>query len=113
MCYTFYSVLLILQALERISFGGSHIKETVVAQSRILSFWYCATYLLMEKNKPKYQQLEAPPFEQIQPAALQLIAEKVEQGQPNEPVTLKQVELEQPLESPPIDQDPPFVLEGL
>ncbi|XP_062018254.1 ABC transporter G family member 7-like [Rosa rugosa] len=32
------------QALERISFGGSHIRETVVAQSRILLFWYCTTY---------------------------------------------------------------------
>lgn len=71
----------------------------------------------MEKNKPKYQQLEAAPLEQIQPAAVQLepiIAEKVEQDQPNEAVTPKQAELEQPLESPPIDQDhPPFVLEGL
>lgn len=100
-----------MQALERISFGDNHIKETVVAQSRILTFWYCATYLLMEKNKPKYQQLEAAPLEQFQPAAVQpIIAEKVE---PNEAVTPKQVELEQPLESPPIDQDPPFVLEGL
>lgn len=70
----------------------------------------------MEKNKPKYQQLEAATLEQIQPAAVQLepiIAEKVEQDQPNEPVTPKQVELEQPPESPPIDQHPPFVLEGL
>ncbi|KAK9935236.1 hypothetical protein M0R45_022346 [Rubus argutus] len=104
------------QALERISFGGSHIKETVVAQSRILLFWYCVAYLLMEKNKPKYQQLEAATLEQIQPAAVQLepiIAEKVEKDQPNELVTPKQVELEQPLESPAIDQHPPFVLEGL
>ncbi|KAI9088672.1 hypothetical protein K1719_029786 [Acacia pycnantha] len=49
------------QALERISFGGRKIRDTVVAQSKILLFWYCTTYLLLEKNKPKYQQLEPPP----------------------------------------------------
>lgn len=49
------------QALERLSFGGSRIRETVMAQSRILMFWYCTTYLLLERNKPKYQRLEAPP----------------------------------------------------
>ncbi|CAI9096730.1 OLC1v1032940C5 [Oldenlandia corymbosa var. corymbosa] len=48
------------QALERFSFGGSSIKETVVAQSRILLFWYYTTYLLLERNKPKYQKLEQP-----------------------------------------------------
>lgn len=32
-----------------------------MAQSRILVFWYVTTYLLLEKNKPKYQPLEAPP----------------------------------------------------
>ncbi|KAL6189999.1 hypothetical protein ACLB2K_036400 [Fragaria x ananassa] len=104
------------QALERISFGGTHVRETVIAQSRILLFWYCTTYLLMEKNKPKYQQLVAAPLEQTQPSAVQLEpinTEQVEeQEQPDEPVTPKQVELDQPLESPPIDQDPPFILEG-
>ncbi|XP_073144898.1 ABC transporter G family member 7 isoform X2 [Henckelia pumila] len=55
------------QALERLSFGGSRIKDTVIAQSRILLFWYYTTYLLLEKNKPKYQRLEAPPLNQIQP----------------------------------------------
>ncbi|CAA6665430.1 unnamed protein product [Spirodela intermedia] len=49
------------QALERLSFGGSRIRDTVMAQGRILMFWYWTTYLLLEKNKPKYQQLLPPP----------------------------------------------------
>ncbi|KAK1302607.1 ABC transporter G family member 7 [Acorus calamus] len=49
------------QALERLSFGGSRIRDTVVAQGRILMFWYWTTYLLLQRNKPKYQQLEPPP----------------------------------------------------
>lgn len=55
------------QALERLSFAGSQIKDTVVAQSKTLLFWYCITYLLLEKNKPKYQALEPPPIHQLQP----------------------------------------------
>ncbi|XP_076927224.1 ABC transporter G family member 7-like isoform X2 [Bidens hawaiensis] len=55
------------QALERLSFGGSTISETVMAQSRILLFWYCTTYFLLEKNKPKYQPLEPPPADQPEP----------------------------------------------
>ncbi|KAL2518897.1 ABC transporter G family member 7 [Abeliophyllum distichum] len=54
------------QALERLSFGGSRIRDTVIAQSRILLFWYYTTFLLLEKNKPKYQQLEPPPRDQIE-----------------------------------------------
>ncbi|XP_028553232.1 ABC transporter G family member 7 isoform X2 [Dendrobium catenatum] len=46
------------QALERFSFGGSGIGDTITAQGRILMFWYCITYLLLKNNKPKYQQLE-------------------------------------------------------
>ncbi|KAJ0962755.1 hypothetical protein J5N97_027877 [Dioscorea zingiberensis] len=49
------------QALERLSFGNSCIKDTMVAQGRILMFWYWTTYLLLKKNKPKYQQLQSPP----------------------------------------------------
>ncbi|PSS13459.1 ABC transporter G family member 7 like [Actinidia chinensis var. chinensis] len=55
------------QALERLSFGGARIRDTVMAESRILLFWYCTTYLLLEKNKPKYQRLELPPRDQIKP----------------------------------------------
>ncbi|CAI9756018.1 unnamed protein product [Fraxinus pennsylvanica] len=54
------------QALERLSFGGSRIRDTVIAQSRILLFWYYTTFLLLEKNKPKYQQLEPPPRDQLE-----------------------------------------------
>ncbi|KAG9139257.1 hypothetical protein Leryth_011265 [Lithospermum erythrorhizon] len=49
------------QALERLSFGQSNIRDTMAAQSRILLFWYYVTYFLMKKNKPKYQQLLPPP----------------------------------------------------
>lgn len=48
------------QALERFSFGGSKIGDTITAQGRILMFWYCITYLLLKNNKPKYQKLEPP-----------------------------------------------------
>lgn len=53
------------QVLERLSFGGTGIRDTVMAQSRILLFWYCTTYLLLEKNKPKYQRLVPAPLDQI------------------------------------------------
>ncbi|KAH7516393.1 hypothetical protein FEM48_Zijuj10G0130300 [Ziziphus jujuba var. spinosa] len=103
------------QALERLSFGGSRIRDTVVAQSRILLFWYCTTYLLLEKNKPKYQQLEAPPLNQDQPPPQLEPSDKdqSQQYQPNESPTLNQVEPNEQLESPAIDQIRPFILEGL
>jgi hypothetical protein len=69
-CYLQYvlkSFLYILQALDQLSFRGSCIREKVIAQSRILLFWYSTTYLFLEKNKPKYQQLEPPPLDQTQP----------------------------------------------
>ncbi|KAJ7943034.1 ABC transporter G family member protein [Quillaja saponaria] len=100
------------QALERLSFGGSRIRDTVVAQSRILLFWYCTTYLLLEKNKPKYQQLELLPLDHIeaQPKLEPFGTKQIEQ--PLEPPSLNQVEPEQQLESPPLDPVGPFVLEG-
>lgn len=55
------------QVLERLSFGGTCIRDTMMAQSRILLFWYCTTYLLLKKNKPKYQQLVPAPLDQIEP----------------------------------------------
>ncbi|KAF7827702.1 ABC transporter G family member 7 [Senna tora] len=51
------------QVLERYSLGGCRIQDTVAAQSKILLFWYCTTYLLLEKNRSKYQQLEPPPLD--------------------------------------------------
>ncbi|EEF35762.1 abc transporter, putative [Ricinus communis] len=103
------------QALERLSFGGSHISDTVVAQSRILLFWYCTTYLLLKKNKPKYQQLEPLPLEQQTQPQLEhepLDADQIKQLQLN-PFPLKQDELTQQYEPPGLDQIRPFILEGL
>ncbi|KAB1205664.1 ABC transporter G family member 7 [Morella rubra] len=102
------------QALERLSFGGSGIGETVIAQSRILLFWYCTTYLLLEKNKSKYQRLELPPPDQIQ-LEQQLESfntDFVEKRSQLEP-PLEQVQSNLQLESPPSDQVRPFILEGL
>ncbi|KAG9450127.1 hypothetical protein H6P81_010092 [Aristolochia fimbriata] len=53
------------QVLDRLSFGGSRIRESLLAQGRILLFWYGTTFLLLKNNKPKYMQLE-PPL-QLQP----------------------------------------------
>ncbi|XVF85325.1 hypothetical protein PTKIN_Ptkin17bG0108600 [Pterospermum kingtungense] len=96
------------QALERLSFGGSHIRDTVIAQSRILLFWYCTTYLLLEKNKPKYLQLKAPEPGQIEPKLKLEPLPETEQ-----PSSAKQVEQNQQDESPAVDQIRPFILEGL
>lgn len=53
------------QALERFSLGGIRIADTLAAQGRILMFWYWLTYLLLKKNRPRYQQL-LPPSEEDQ-----------------------------------------------
>ncbi|GAB4828808.1 ABC transporter G member 7 [Ancistrocladus abbreviatus] len=94
------------RALERLSFGGSQIKDTVMAQSKILLFWYCTTYLLLEKNKPRYQQLEPLPVDQVQPPP---------QPKPLDtsagPLLSKQIEPKQELGSP-ADKIRPFILEG-
>ena len=92
-----------MQALERLSFAGSQIKETVVAQSRILLFWYCTTYFLLEKNKPKYQMLEAPLEDQVSP---------YETAEEKEEPLADQVDGKELLE-PQKDQILPFILEGL
>ncbi|KAK3040743.1 hypothetical protein RJ639_029265, partial [Escallonia herrerae] len=85
------------QALERLSLGGSCIRDTVMAQSRILAFWYCTTYLLLEQNKPRYQPLESPPIDQIQPKVIQL-----------EPLeTDPEVQSYEQVEPPPSDQGKP------
>uniref|UniRef100_A0A803PBI8 ABC transporter domain-containing protein n=1 Tax=Cannabis sativa TaxID=3483 RepID=A0A803PBI8_CANSA len=102
------------QALDRLSFAQSHIRDTVVAQSRILLFLYCITYRLMEKNKPKYQQIELPPSDKIQPEQQlePFNTDQVEQYQPKESPPPDQIESNQQLESPEIDQIRPFILEG-
>ncbi|XP_031260882.1 ABC transporter G family member 7 isoform X1 [Pistacia vera] len=98
------------QALERLSFGGSRIRDTVMAQSRILLFWYCTTYLLLEKNKPKYQQLEPPPLEEKEPK-LQLEPLETDSTPPLEQVKSNQ-QLDPTPPPPPLDQVIPFILEG-
>ncbi|KAM3328534.1 ABC transporter G family member 7 isoform X1 [Capsicum galapagoense] len=86
------------QALERLSFGGSRIRDTIIAQSRILMFWYYTTYLLLEKNKPKYQRLEPPP-------RLKDIEEEPEAEEKHQPIKDDDLlEPTQQLESPPSDE---------
>ena len=59
----------------------------MMAQSRILAFWYFMTYLLLEKNKPKYQPLEPPPVNQPEPQSEPDQTEpQSEPDQPDEPV---------------------------
>ncbi|CAL5399911.1 unnamed protein product [Camellia sinensis] len=104
------------QALERLSFGGSRISDTVMAQSRILLFWYYTTYLLLEKNKPKYQQLERLPLDQIKPQLhLELLdSDSVKPNQQPEPPLPMQDQGKSSVrfESPALDQLKPFILEG-
>ncbi|XP_016509281.2 ABC transporter G family member 7 isoform X1 [Nicotiana tabacum] len=92
------------QALERLSFGGSRISDTIIAQSRILMFWYYTTYLLLEKNKPKYQRLEPP-------ARLKEVEEEAEEVE-EEPKfqAIKDDDLPEPaqqVKSPPADEGKP------
>ncbi|XP_042010868.1 ABC transporter G family member 7-like isoform X2 [Salvia splendens] len=103
------------QALDRLSFGGSTIRDTVVAQSRILLFWYYTTYLMLEKNKPKYQPLEPPPRDQLQtPLKLEpLESETEEPYQPSESPLPDQGKPDQPLQSPPSEPLNLFGLDGL
>ncbi|XP_014513815.1 ABC transporter G family member 7 [Vigna radiata var. radiata] len=99
------------QALERISFGKSRIRDTVIAQNRILLFWYCTTYLLLEKNKPKYQLLETPIDDNEPRLKLEeLNSEQADQTLEAPPVG--QVDSNQAPESPGVDLVGPFVLEG-
>ncbi|RDX82320.1 ABC transporter G family member 7, partial [Mucuna pruriens] len=99
------------QELERISFGKSRIRDTVIAQNRILLFWYCTTYLLLEKNKPKYQELESSIDDNKPHLKLEeLNSEQVDQTLEAPPVS--QVDSKQPLESPEVDLVGSFILEG-
>lgn len=104
------------QALERLSFGGRRIRETIAAQSRILMFWYSATYLLLEKNKPKYQKLEfLLDNGDTENPGVQLDETEVDKAEESED------DLKQPLEDQnqtsdsddELDEIRPFVLEGL
>ncbi|CAK8573942.1 unnamed protein product [Lathyrus sativus] len=100
------------QALERLSFGKTTIRETLAAQNRILLFWYCTTYLLLEKNKPKYQQLETTPSDHDKPH-LKLEEFNSEQADLTyEAPEVSQVGSDKPLESPEVDPVGSFILEG-
>lgn len=113
--FTFLPSSPLSQALERISFGRSRIRDTVVAQNRILLFWYCTTYLLLEKNKPKYQQLETTPPDHDKPHLKleEFNSEQVDETPEAPPV--RQAGSNQPLElpDPEVDLVGPFALEGL
>lgn len=88
-----------------------------MAQSKILLFWYCTTYLLLEKNKPKYQRLVPAPLDQtrhvlqLEPLDSGDLVKPVKQIEP--PVLEGQGKPGQLLESPSLDQIKPFILEGL
>jgi hypothetical protein len=103
------------QALERLSFGKSTIRDTLVAQNRILLFWYCTTYLLLEKNKPKYQQLETTPPIHGKPRLKleELNSEQVDQTHEAPEVSQTGSESDEPLESTEADPVGSFILEGL
>lgn len=49
------------QVLERLSFGKSTVRGAVTQEARIALFWYWLTYVLLKRNKPRYQALESPP----------------------------------------------------
>ncbi|XP_009775364.1 ABC transporter G family member 7 isoform X1 [Nicotiana sylvestris] len=97
------------QALERLSFGGSRISDTIIAQSRILMFWYYTTYLLLEKNKPKYQRLEpSARLKEVEEEAKE-VEEEPEKEEPKFQA-VKDDDLPEPaqqVESPPVDEGKP------
>ncbi|KAH8948150.1 hypothetical protein BDL97_11G081100 [Sphagnum fallax] len=48
------------QVLERLSFGKSTVRGAITQEARIALFWYWLTYVLLKRNKPRYQALESP-----------------------------------------------------
>nr|ATB19625.1 putative ABCG7 [Callitropsis nootkatensis] len=51
------------QMLERLSFSGNSVGNSLAQEGRILLFWYWMTYVLLKTKKPKYQALEIPQAE--------------------------------------------------
>lgn len=50
----------LLQVLQRLSFADHSVRETLLAQGRILLFYYFLTFHILKSKKPKYQPLLAP-----------------------------------------------------
>ncbi|KAL5722101.1 ABC transporter G member 7 [Ranunculus cassubicifolius] len=97
------------QVLDRLSFAGTRIRDTLMAQGRILLFWYWTTYLLLQKNKPKYQQLHAPSPDQLQQNENRELTQ-IEEFEPVEqldPVTIEELKLSKQLESTQIEEFEP------
>nr|ATB19621.1 putative ABCG7 [Juniperus procera] len=51
------------QVLERLSFSGNSMGNSLAQEGCILLFWYLMTYVLLKTKKPKYQALEIPQAE--------------------------------------------------
>nr|ATB19622.1 putative ABCG7 [Juniperus scopulorum] len=51
------------QVLERLSFSGNSMGNSLAQEGCILLFWYWMTYVLLKIKKPKYQALEIPQAE--------------------------------------------------
>eukprot|EP00246_Nothoceros_aenigmaticus_P002725 TRINITY_DN13580_c0_g1_i1.p1 TRINITY_DN13580_c0_g1~~TRINITY_DN13580_c0_g1_i1.p1 ORF type:complete len:250 (-),score=39.25 TRINITY_DN13580_c0_g1_i1:194-898(-) len=48
------------QVLERISFGSSSVGKALRREGRIALAWYWLTYILLKRNRPRYQFLDPP-----------------------------------------------------
>ncbi|KAJ7559725.1 hypothetical protein O6H91_04G098100 [Diphasiastrum complanatum] len=57
-CHNSYDLRTGEQVLERMGFGGSSVRESLTQEGRILLFLYWTTYILLQKNKPRYQELK-------------------------------------------------------
>ncbi|KAK4762792.1 hypothetical protein SAY86_008560 [Trapa natans] len=108
------------QALERLSLGSRLIRETVIAESRILLLFYITSYLLLKKNKPKYQILEPPPFPfdksepwpKLEDIEIDDAKKSLQESPPSDDeAEMKLQQSEEPFSST-LDQIRPFVLEG-
>lgn len=51
----------VMQVLTRLGFEESSVKKTVLAQTRVLCFFYWTTYCILKAAKPKFQRMEPLP----------------------------------------------------
>lgn len=49
-----------MQVLEWLSFGHTSIRSKLVQQSRIMAFYYLASYSILRANKPRFLHVHAP-----------------------------------------------------